>query len=139
MICKLTRKEFLDKQTLGRLSLEDHLGEVLYECYTLELPWKDNERKVSCIPEGEYKVVPRWSAKFKEHFHILDVPNRTWILFHAGNYRTQIEGCILVGSGLVDINGDGYLDVTNSRSTLQKLVDLAPEGFDLIIEIEDVE
>lgn len=134
MICKLTRKEFLDKQTLGRLSLEDHLGEVLYECYTLELPWKDNERKVSCIPKGTYKVVPRWSSKFKHHFHVLDVPNRSYILIHVGNFYTDIEGCILVGTGIADINGDGLLDVTNSKVALNKLLELAPEGFTLTIE-----
>lgn len=130
----LTRVDYLDKQTLGKLTLLDEEGKEIYSCHTLELPWKDNEPKVSCIPKGEYKVIPRWSAKFKEHFHILDVPNRSWILFHAGNYYTQIEGCILVGQGLSDINGDGYLDVTNSKVAMLKLLDLAPDGFDLIID-----
>jgi len=72
----------------------------------LELPWKDNQQKVSCIPLGTYSVKRRHSDRFKEHFHIQDVPNRTWILIHPGNYYTQIMGCVLVGGGFSDINND---------------------------------
>ena len=126
-------------QTLGNLTLTDEAGKVLYTCFTLELPWLNNEIQKSCIPKGEYKVVPRWSKKYGNHFHVLGTEPRTWILFHAGNYYTQILGCILVGQGLADINKDGYLDVTNSKVALNKLLELAPKGFDLVIENKEVE
>lgn len=70
-------------------------------CDTLELPWRDNKRSVSCIPAGEYKVrfrYPRESAT-RNYLHLLikDVPNRNYILFHRGNSAKDSRGCVLVG------------------------------------------
>ena len=120
------------KQTLGRLfALEN--GQAVYNCHTLELPWKNNAFQVSCIPPGTYKVVKRYSEKFKNHFHITDVTGRTYILIHSGNYYTDILGCILVGKGLADINKDGLKDVTQSRNALADLLALMPNEFELKI------
>jgi hypothetical protein len=128
----LTRNPSCKVQTLGVLEL--YSGEQkIYECKTLELPWKDNEKQISCIPIGNYKVVPRSSEKYKKHFHITNVPNRTWILIHFGNYFTQIRGCILTGTGFSDINKDGHLDVVNSKVALDALLEKAPNGFELTI------
>lgn len=128
----IDRKKFEDKQTLGRLSVIDK-GERLFGCHTLELPWKDNRRCVSCIPAGEYQVKKRVSKKFGEHFHITNVKDRSFILIHKGNYHTQILGCVLVGVGLKDINGDGYRDVTNSTGALNRLLRILPNEFPLTI------
>jgi hypothetical protein len=130
-IVKLDRTQREDKQTLGVM-----LHESKTLCYTLELPWLDNQKGISCIPEGEYEVVSRKtpSSQFKyKHYHILDVPDRSWILIHGGNYHTQIKGCILVGSEWEDLNGDGYMDVVNSRKTLESLTDFLGESFRLKI------
>ena len=72
-------------------------------CDTLENPYINNERNISCIPEGEYKVrlrLARESAT-RDYLHLLvqDVPNRDWILFHRGNSAKDTSGCILVGVG----------------------------------------
>jgi hypothetical protein len=77
-----------------------------YQCYTLELPWRDNEPELSCIPEGVYSCGLRPSAKFGNStggmaYHIQPVPGRTDILIHAGNSTRDTHGCILVGEGLV--------------------------------------
>lgn len=127
------RRHFEQKQTLGELRLEKN-GKTIFECKTLELPWLNNQVQKSCIPAGKYQVVTRFSPKFRNHFHVLDVPGRTWILIHAGNYYTDILGCILVGQRHLDLNGDGFRDVTNSKNTLNKLLQLAPEGFELLIQ-----
>jgi len=120
------------KQTLGEFTLTDN-GNEIFRCKTLELPWLNNATQKSCIPTGTYKVVPRTSAKFKNHFHVTDVTGRSYILIHAGNYFTDILGCILVGDAHKDVNGDGFRDVVNSKNTLNKLLDLAPNGFELSI------
>ena len=80
------------------------LGILVYKgkyFFTIELPWKDNKKRVSCIPEGDYTVVLRdknQSGKFKyDHLHVLDVPNRSYILFHVANYPRDILGCIGTG------------------------------------------
>lgn len=74
-------------------------------CHTIELPFKSNQKRVSCIPEGEYFIKKRYSIKYKWHLEVMDVPNRTLILFHpANNALKELNGCIapvskLSGSG----------------------------------------
>jgi len=48
-------------------------------CNTIELPWKDNQQSVSCIPEGIYQLAVRHSPKLNWHLHLHDVPGREWI------------------------------------------------------------
>jgi len=117
-----------DKQTLG----------IMYKdckviAYTLELAWLENKFRISCIPVGIYTVITRTSAKYGKHFHILNVPNRDYILIHHGNYYSDILGCILVGNSHTDINQDGYKDVTSSFNKMKELVKLFPNGFELEI------
>lgn len=75
-------------------------------CKTIELPWKDNLCQVSCIPEGEYFLEKRYSSRFGWHLEIMNVPNRSLVLFHpANNALKELQGCIapvsqLSGSGL---------------------------------------
>jgi hypothetical protein len=51
-------------------------------CHTIELPWKENQKMISCIPEGRYEMVKRYNDKFKWHFILMNVPNRAFILIH---------------------------------------------------------
>jgi hypothetical protein len=90
----IIRDTFTENSTIGELFLN---GERM--CDTLENPYINNERKISCIPEGKYKVrlrLPRESAT-RDYLHLLvqDVPNRDWILFHRGNSAKDTSGCIL--------------------------------------------
>lgn len=104
-------------------------------CYSLELPWKDNKRNISCIPKGTYKCTLYNSTKFGKVYKVLDVHGRTGILIHVGNYNSQIKGCILLGNDLKDINKDGQKDVINSRLTLSKfMLFMGGKDFTLIIK-----
>ena len=86
-------------------------------CYTIELPWKNNEHNVSCIPEGRYELVKRYSPKFKWHFEVCNVPNRDLILIHPYNdAMKQARGCI---APVTTITGEGKGD--NSRVVFDKL------------------
>lgn len=116
------------KQTLGELLFN---GQEVAK--TLELAWNDNNNRISCIPEGVYKVVRRKSAKYGNHFHITNVPKRDFILIHNANYHYQLLGCIAVGRDHIDINKDGFLDVTQSKDTMQKLLKILPLEFELVI------
>lgn len=122
-----------EKQTEGLLTvfLDD---KKIFNCYSLELPWLDNQHQVSCIPKGTYNVEKRYSTKYKHHFHVLDVPNRSYILIHNGNYNWHTKGCILVGKTLTDINKDGLRDTTSSVETLNKLNEILPNTFKLTIK-----
>jgi len=121
-----------NKQTLGEFILYDGIDRV-FSCKTLELPFVMNAPFVSCIPKGIYEVIPRNSLKYKNHYHIIGVPDRDFILIHVGNFNHQTEGCILVGKNYAYINDDDYFDITHSKATMTKLLSKAPDGF--ILEI----
>ena len=120
------------KQTLGHFLLYNGI-QILFECKTLELPDRGNQRNISRIKAGWYDCELRWSKKYGWHFIIKDVKERDWILIHFGNFFTDIRGCILLGNAFVDINGDGHLDVTSSRKTMKRLLKVAPRKFRLLI------
>ena len=54
-------------------------------CATIELPWRNNEPSISCIPEGDYRLIKRYSPHFKAHLQVWDVPGRDEILIHPAN------------------------------------------------------
>jgi len=92
------RETFTEVSTIGNLYLD---GEWL--CDTLENPYIDNQRSISCIPAGQYKVRLRTAKESatKDYLHLLvqEVPDRSLILFHSGNTAKDTRGCILVGIG----------------------------------------
>jgi hypothetical protein len=107
---KITLQRFVhDKVTFGKLILEwlpEHK-----DIYTIELPWQDNKNNISCIPQGLYNCKPYSSKKYKNVWHVLNVPGREAILIHAGNFASPVklqgsshtsdtEGCIMVGLGI---------------------------------------
>jgi predicted Zn-dependent protease len=105
---------------------------------TIELAWKDNLKRISCIPAGIYKAVREYSHRFNQHlFELIDVDGRSEIKIHVANYSKQLNGCIGVGNKHVDLNGDGILDVTHSKATLNRLHRLIHPDTSLIIEIID--
>lgn len=113
-------------------------GKSIFEFKTLELPWLNNWPRISCIPVGTYSIIklaPTDNIPY-EHLGLLLVPKRSGICVHAGNFNTQILGCILVGIDYKDINEDGQLDVINSRETLDKLIKLMPEKAEIEISLE---
>lgn len=85
----LTRIYFPD----GTNGILRHDGKLV--CKTIELPWLDNKRRVSCIPEGKYFLEKRYSRRHKWHIEIADVPKRQFILFHsANNAKLELNGCV---------------------------------------------
>tara|TARA_B110000037_G_scaffold38663_1_gene47656 strand:+ start:1279 stop:1683 length:405 start_codon:yes stop_codon:yes gene_type:complete len=129
----LIRDTFSKESTIGELFIN---GERI--CDTLENPWQDNQRNISCIPEGVYPVrlrLPRESAS-RDYLHLLvqEVPNRDWILFHRGNTAKDTSGCILVGLG-------SQQDVVNNSVLamdllIKEIINLGGEDINLIIKNE---
>ena len=89
-------------------------------CKTIELPWRNNKTRVSCIPEGKYKIRKRFSAKFNWHLELINVKNRKYILLHpANNALKELNGCIAPVS---QITGEGRGN--ESRKAFEKLKNL---------------
>lgn len=138
----LQRVESGDEGTFGLLSfgaLTLHSG---------ELPWRDNRVGVSCIPTGVYTCTWRKSPRFGLCYHVEDVPGRTDILIHAGNYcgdealgwSSDVNGCIILGRArgvLTNDAGNMQHCVTVSRLAVGDLADaMDRQPFELeILEI----
>lgn len=75
-------------------------GEPRY--FSLELPelfdGQPNVHNKCCIPAGTYNVTRYFSPKRNRFVPLLhDVPDRSMIEMHIGNFPHDTDGCILVG------------------------------------------
>lgn len=121
--------------TFGVLSLSGIIRFV-----TLELPWRSNQRDISCIPLGVYTckkalgVKLRLGAVVSETFEVDRVPGRDGIYFHSGNTERNTLGCIIIGSNY-GITG-GLPSVIESRRAFSKFLAALDkvDEFNLIIE-----
>ena len=99
--------------TFGRLYMPG------FFCYTVEKPWKNNERWLSCIPEGVYKLIPsRYYKHDYDSYELAAVPLRDRILIHKANLAGQVLGCIGLGTKLGALHGDWA--VQNSRDAFEE-------------------
>ena len=127
----ILRDTFTDESTIGELFIN---GERF--CDTLELPYRNNQRSISCIPIGQYKVRlrPARQSATRDYLHLLvqNVKNRSHILFHKGNTAKDTRGCILVGQG------SQHNIVQNSSLAMSLLIkeilNLGGENINLIIK-----
>ena len=93
-------------------------------CHTIELPWRNNKRNISCIPEGEYQVETRFSKRFQHHLILKNVAGRSLILFHpANNALKDLEGCIAPVSYLSGIGKGIY-----SKDAMLKILSLVHQA-----------
>lgn len=96
-------------------------GELFFDrkrvCSTIELPWLDNQSRISCIPEGKYELVKRYSLKFDWHLQLKNVINRDLILIHPANdARKELKGCIAPVTSILAV-GKG----SQSRVAFEKI------------------
>lgn len=95
-------------------------------CHCIELPWKENKRRISCIPEGEYGLKKRYSRKFKWHLEVVGVKDRSLILIHpANNAPKELKGCL---APVTEVTGAG--SGVQSRKALEKLYALIGKALD---------
>lgn len=99
----LTRSLSSAQGTLGTLVAGD------LKLRTIELPWADNAPDKSCVPAGQYLLVPYISPKhgrvWRLHNPELNIygqgfapeGGRSEIELHAANFARELLGCIAVG------------------------------------------
>lgn len=116
-----------------------------FVCYTAELPWRDNARKRSCIPPGEYPCAIVKSPRFGRVYGLQGVPGRSHVLIHRGNFAgdvsrgfvSHVEGCILLGRKIGRLATPGGLQnaVLASAPAVSAFIDhMGGEPFTLVIE-----
>lgn len=110
----ILKRTYLKDATHGELFINsEHIA------YTIELPWLYNQRQISCIPEGQYNLRRRYSTKFKWHWTVENVPNRSHILIHpANNALIELKGCI---APVTKITGEGRGE--SSKKAMQKVLE----------------
>lgn len=133
-IIKITRIHQDNTRTLGILELFKD-GELLFECKTLELPWKDNQRSKSRIPNGYYSAIKHMAPEKGKSVWIQNVIGREEILIHIGNFIYDTRGCILLGTKFMHMNADGGLDLFDSAVAMNTLYDLLPDDEYFSVEI----
>ncbi len=101
-------------------------GELkLMVCSTIELPWLQNKRNISCIPEGRYELKMRETKKRGQHLLVLNVKGRDGILIHPANdAKKDLQGCI---APVTTLSGPGK--GSQSRLANEKLKALVLEAF----------
>jgi len=135
---KLIRHWNNRNESIGTLLIIDNNGMPLYSSIALERGEVGNKKNVSRIPAGVYPLRYTYSPKFKRKMWLVDnVPNRSGIRIHPANYYNQIQGCIVPGMKLKDINKDGLIDVTYSTITTLQFEKILKNIKETTIEIID--
>lgn len=126
--CTIVRahSDRVNTRGFGFLQIDD---EIVMHFFTLELAWRENKRKVSCIPPRAYVCKRHRSPRFGDCWKVFEshggeVSGRSEILIHPANYassdpnyKSDLQGCIAFGSAFADLNNDGVLEIVNSRET----------------------
>jgi hypothetical protein len=137
MLLTLERLQSGDEGTFGIIQFEDKVF------VTGELPWRDNEVGLSCIPTGTYRCEYTFSPRFnKKTYCLMDVPGREAIRIHAGNfcgdrqkgYASNVDGCILIGHVLGNLHRQ--MAVLDSKKGLKAFEELL-EHREFYLEIID--
>ena len=114
--------------TMGKLYNGDELI-----CHTFELPDRNNNINVSCIPDGEYMLKMIASPKYGPCYKVHDVANRTNILIHEGNTVDDTRGCIMPVSTYGVLNGK-VAGLSSGNAYVKLMALLAGENHTLTIE-----
>jgi len=119
-------------------------GELLIDgkhfAYTCEQPWRDNAKGSSCIPVGDYTLLPydlgahgKTVVFHNPALNIYGTPDmippdkkatgRSLCEIHSANWPKELRGCVAPGVEIKNIppNGTG---VTSSKNTVAKLMAL---------------
>lgn len=104
-------------------------------CDTIELPWRGNAKRISCIPEGKYYLAMYPSSKHGIRPLIQHVEGRSGILIHpANNALKELEGCI---APVTTTTGAGTgINSRVATGKLQQLISNAlKDGNNVMLEI----
>lgn len=141
---------------LDRVYLEDRTLGSIYApnagliCKTLELPWLNNQRGISCIKEGKYLVTYSPPVLADDptteedesggrhprpygHYIVHNVPGRSGILIHRGKTPDWSKGCITVGGRFGNFH-TSEPTLEDSAAKLEWMTQNLPRKFCLLIE-----
>jgi len=143
----ISRGPSTDAGTFGAATL---VGITTWD--SLELPWRDNRHRLSCIPPGVYRArlidgASVGRPKFGMVYELQDVPGRTGILLHRANWagdvekglHSDLEGCLTIGEAVGVLTpaihgGKPQMAIQRSGAAFDGLM-AATGGADIEVEI----
>lgn len=133
----LVRYKTSDEGTLGKIEVD---GKTFH---TIELPWRENQNDISCIPIGSYRCDFTMSQRFKKKLYLVGpVEGRAGIRIHSANlagdskkgFVAQLNGCIALGKSAGEIAGQDA--VLSSKEAINEFHEIL-KGESFILEIID--
>jgi RHS repeat-associated protein len=121
----IIRYRYSKRGTIGYLYVYNDKDSDVLTGMTLELPWRNNKRDISAIPEGKYKAELFFRGdkyKVPVQIRLLNVPGRSGILIHNGNWIKDTKGCILVGFELSFNKNKQLFELKQSTDKLRELI-----------------
>ena len=85
------------------------------------------------INAGTYTLKPYSSAKYKDVYELQQVPGRTKILLHSGNYHNHTLGCLMPGKGHGTKDGD--VAVWRSKEAMNEIKPLLKQARTITVTI----
>ena len=128
-VLELIRLEEAESGTLGILKIQKQIA-----MFTLEPQDLLNKTSVSSIPAQQYICKRYLSPTYGETFKVTNVPDRSDILFHWGNWANDTEGCILVGTSIMTENRG----VSNSKKAFQRFMEILKDYDEAHLTIKEV-
>jgi hypothetical protein len=104
--------------------LQDSAANILF--YTLEHAYLQPDGSYAPkLPNGNYTCVKGLHSLDHtptpfEAFEVTNVPGHSGILFHVGNYNSDSDGCILLGTAIAGRDAS----ITNSKLAFEKFMTL---------------
>lgn len=112
--------------------------------YSIEQSWRNNEPFRSCVPDGEYVLMPHES---KKHGKVFVMINETMGIYknesdckkktdrfkcyfvHVGNRASDVEGCVALGFDMMfDKKGFGVTDSSEAVDNFRNLSDFSKQS-----------
>ncbi len=126
---QLVRYKSTQKLMLGTF----YMGQEVLR--SLEPPWRNNKKNLSCIPEGLYKckraIHYNRNGSTYPAWEITEVPERTNVHIHKGNYPGDTTGCVLLGTEVAK-NEESIKNSTEAFTRFMEYTQSIDE-FDLLI------
>lgn len=131
-----------DQGTQGALTIDSND----FTCDTLELPWRDDAPRASCVPAGEYLVALAWTGHLwsprpdGKIFQLQNVEGRQAIDIHAATWAGDVSkgwhsdllGCLALGLSFGMLQppdvSQPQLAILSSRAALTKFMALVGDG-----------
>jgi hypothetical protein len=117
---------------------------------TLELPLRNDEQFISRVKAGVYPARVRTEGTKGWRIELLDVPNHDDVQLHIGNFPSDTQGCILVGTEVKEApdpaSGKKTCTTQGSATALAKIRaemqaasddSVSSQALDITVEIKD--